>query len=61
VSAADYNTPNKRKRLTDILYGSGTSQERAISRATVTPYDYFNMDIPDPSKAQNKARETLTI
>ena len=57
----NYNTPTKSVRLTDIIYGSRTSQDRSVLHSQQVPYDFFGLELPDPSQAHNKTRETLTI
>jgi hypothetical protein len=56
-----YNTPDKSKNISDIIYGSANSQDRSAVGSRAVPYDFFALDLPDPSTAHNKTRETLTI
>lgn len=42
-----YNTPDKGKKLTDIIYGNNIERNAAASRAI--PFDFFSSDLPDPS------------
>lgn len=58
-STSSYNTPDKKMRLTEIIYGSSNDRSGMGSRAI--PYDFFSHDIPDPSMAHSKTRETITI
>ena len=54
-----YNTPDKSKKLADVIYGATNDRNAAASRAL--PFDFFSSDLPDPSQAHHKTRETLTI
>lgn len=55
----NYNTPDKKgNKLADIIYGNN---DRSNMNSRQTPYDFFSLDIPDPSMAQNKTRETMSI
>ena len=49
--------------MQDILVGGNNDKSGIISRKISgdTPYDFFTDDIPSPTTAQNKTRETFAI